>query len=313
MRLPIALFILLGFLLAGCIACHGQNNAARPNIPLNSASLPLDSFTNNWSAYSVARKLRTAYSGNALMVQNAGGATNNIGFVGNIVDTNAIVTFAAGGACYLAVLYDQSGNNRHMSYSPAWGQGLDVTNSLAMTDGSGALFLDLDGHARAKTNPLGFSNIRCVAGTNLPATNITKFLVWDAFQHDVNYTLFTGSSLESGTIKQTTVMSDQKVMSYANGSSLVDSDTYSLNTQYLVQTFSGDFVSTDDTIQLNDGTIYTADLDHNGGGTPCIGFDGGLTRTAGYYFSELYLWIEVMTGGQQTTLRDNINAFYTLW
>lgn len=313
MRPPIALFILLGLLLAGCITCHGQNNAARPNIPLNSASLPLDSFTNNWSAYSVARKLRTAYSGDAFMLLNSGGASNNIGFVGNIVDTNAITTFAAGGVCYLAVLYDQGGVGRHMSMSPAWGQGIDITNSLAMTDASGALFLDSDGHVRARTNPLGFCSVCCMTSTNLPATNVTKFLVWDAFQHDVNYALFTGASLESGTIKQTTVMSAQKVMSYANGSSLVDSDTYSLNTQYLVQTFSGDFVSTGDTIQLNDGTIYTADLDHNGGGRPCVGYDGGLTRTAGYYFSELYLWIEVMTGGQQTTLRDNINAFYTLW
>jgi len=74
------------------------------------AGLLLDDYPNAAAAYSL-RKLRTAYTGNCVQVRRSSdNTTQNIAFLGNIVDTTAIKTFCASTNCFVSIWYDQSLN-----------------------------------------------------------------------------------------------------------------------------------------------------------------------------------------------------------
>jgi SPP1 family predicted phage head-tail adaptor len=75
-----------------------------------SASLLLDLYPSAATAYSL-RKLRTAYTGSAIRVRRSSDNTEqDIGFVGNDLDTTAFTTFCGAGNGFVTTWYDQSGN-----------------------------------------------------------------------------------------------------------------------------------------------------------------------------------------------------------
>jgi SPP1 family predicted phage head-tail adaptor len=75
-----------------------------------SASLLLDLYPSAATAYSL-RKLRTAYTGSAIRVRRSSDNTEqDIGFVGNDLDTTALTTFCGVGNGFVTTWYDQSGN-----------------------------------------------------------------------------------------------------------------------------------------------------------------------------------------------------------
>jgi SPP1 family predicted phage head-tail adaptor len=75
-----------------------------------SAGLLLDLYPSAATAYSL-RKLRTAYTGSAIRVRRSSDNTEqDIGFVGNDLDTTALTTFCGAGNGFVTTWYDQSGN-----------------------------------------------------------------------------------------------------------------------------------------------------------------------------------------------------------
>lgn len=87
------------------------------------SNLLLDLFPGATVAYSV-RKLRTAYAGSALkVVRSSDNATQDIGFVGQNLDTASLLAFAGAGNAFVIKWYDQSGN------------GNDLTNNSSPTGG----------------------------------------------------------------------------------------------------------------------------------------------------------------------------------
>jgi hypothetical protein len=85
-------------------------------------SLLLDLFPNASVAYSL-RKLRTAYSGNAIRVRRSSdNAEQDIGFVGNNLDTASLLTFCGAGNGFVTTWYDQSGNARNATQTTAINQ-----------------------------------------------------------------------------------------------------------------------------------------------------------------------------------------------
>jgi SPP1 family predicted phage head-tail adaptor len=73
-------------------------------------SLLLDLYPSAATAYSL-RKLRTAYTGSAIRVRRSSDNTEqDIGFVGNDLDTTALTTFCGAGNGFVTTWYDQSGN-----------------------------------------------------------------------------------------------------------------------------------------------------------------------------------------------------------
>jgi hypothetical protein len=85
--------------------------------------LLLDTYPGAAAAYSV-RKLRTAYTGNAIRVRRSSDNTEqNIGFtaLGNL-DTSALTTFCSGTNGFVTTWYDQSGNAFNATQSTAANQ-----------------------------------------------------------------------------------------------------------------------------------------------------------------------------------------------
>jgi hypothetical protein len=98
--------------------------------------LLLDLFPNASVAYSL-RKLRTAYSGSAIRVRRSSdNAEQNIGFVGNNLDTTSLLTFCGAGNGFITAWYDQSGANRNITQTTAGSQPRIVLNGVIETKDS---------------------------------------------------------------------------------------------------------------------------------------------------------------------------------
>ena len=82
----------------------------------------LDLYPNAAAAYSV-RKLRAAYTGNAIKVRRSSDNTeSDIGFSGANLDTSALTSFCSGTNGFVTTWYDQSGNARNATQTTASNQ-----------------------------------------------------------------------------------------------------------------------------------------------------------------------------------------------
>jgi hypothetical protein len=96
----------------------------------------LDTYSGAAAAYSL-RKLRTAYTGNAIRVRRASDNTEqNIGFVNNELDTASLTSFCSGTNGFVTTWYDQSGNNRNMTQSTAANQPQIVISGNVIIQGT---------------------------------------------------------------------------------------------------------------------------------------------------------------------------------
>jgi trimeric autotransporter adhesin len=97
----------------------------------------LDSIsTSVASAYSL-RKLRAAYTGSAIRVRRGSdNAQQDIGFVGNDLDTASLSSFVGSGDGFIQTWYDQSGNNRNATQTSNGTQPRIVVAGVLHTRGS---------------------------------------------------------------------------------------------------------------------------------------------------------------------------------
>jgi hypothetical protein len=76
-------------------------------VPFASANLLLDQYSGAAAAYSL-RKLRTAYSGNAIRVRRSNdNSEQDIGFIGNDLDTASLKTFVGANSGFVTTWYSQ--------------------------------------------------------------------------------------------------------------------------------------------------------------------------------------------------------------
>ena len=85
-------------------------------------SFLLDTYSGAAAAYSL-RKLRSAYTGNAIRVRRSSdNAEQNFGFVNNVLDTASLLTFCGAGNGFVTTWYDQSGNGNNSVQTTAINQ-----------------------------------------------------------------------------------------------------------------------------------------------------------------------------------------------
>jgi hypothetical protein len=97
-------------------------------------SFLLDTYTNATVAYSL-RKLRSAYSGNAIKVRRSSdNLEQDIGFIGNVLDTASLLTFCGVGNGFVTRWYDQSTNANDCSNGTIANQAQVVLNGAMITD-----------------------------------------------------------------------------------------------------------------------------------------------------------------------------------
>jgi hypothetical protein len=100
----------------------------------------LDLYPNSAAAYSL-RKLRIAYTGNAIKVRRSSDNTEqDIGFVDNELDTSSLTTFCIGTDGFVTTWYDQSGNSRNATQTTAANQLQIVTGgNVVLNNGKPAI------------------------------------------------------------------------------------------------------------------------------------------------------------------------------
>lgn len=177
-------------------------------------SLLLDTYTGASVAYSV-RKLRTAYSGAALRAfRFSDDAEQDIGFIGNDLDTAALASFIGGSTGLVSIWYDQSGNandavaigsikpfiytggstitfNSKPAIQAASSQYLDLTTPLAITTGqTGSYWMIYNKNTTAGNAVLltsGSSYMWYDDGTTQYVTSSRTITIGSAFNVDTQY------------------------------------------------------------------------------------------------------------------------------
>jgi hypothetical protein len=100
------------------------------------APLLFDVYNNGRLGYSL-RKLKTSYSGNCIEVRRSSdNATQNIGFVNNVVDTSSLLTFVGAGDGFVKTWYDQSGNAENAIQTTNVQQPIIVSGGTIITSNS---------------------------------------------------------------------------------------------------------------------------------------------------------------------------------
>lgn len=95
----------------------------------------LDVYTGASAGYSL-RKLRVDYTGSAIQVtRTSDSATQDIGFVGEDLDTSALTSFIGANTGVVSIWYDQSGNDDHMTQSTQANMPTIVSSGTLITQG----------------------------------------------------------------------------------------------------------------------------------------------------------------------------------
>ena len=128
----------------GVFTLRGGSNGGRFRASVTPpATLLLDIYPGAAAAYSL-RKLRTAYTGNAIRVRRSSDNTEtDIGFVNNQLDTVTLLTFCGVGSGFVTTWYDQSGNARNTTQTTALNQPYIVASgTLNLSNGKPAMTFD---------------------------------------------------------------------------------------------------------------------------------------------------------------------------
>jgi PKD repeat protein len=133
---PVKSFLSTGFknitLLSGKVGAGGVN-VKNSYIEIISGLL-LNDYPNAAAAYSL-RKLRSAYTGDCIRVRRSSDNTEqNIGFVGDVLDTTALISFVGAGNGFVTTWYDQSGSGYNATQSTAANQPQIVASGALITD-----------------------------------------------------------------------------------------------------------------------------------------------------------------------------------
>jgi hypothetical protein len=98
---------------------------------------PVQLFLDTYPGASVAYSLRllsSTYAGSAIRVRRSSdNAEQNIGFVGGILDTAALLSFCGSGNGFVTTFYDQSGNAKNSVQTSAGGQPRIVLSGVLET------------------------------------------------------------------------------------------------------------------------------------------------------------------------------------
>jgi hypothetical protein len=266
-------------------------------VGVQAPSLLLDTYPNAEVAYSL-RKLRTAYSGNAIRVRRTDLTEQDIGFVGDVLDTAALLAFVGTGALdngFITTWYDQSGNSKNATQTTAINQPRIVNlGSLDLVNGKPAI--------------LGDGVNDTLRNTTLSLTNPTSiFTVVDKIGTSGNFGLFSGVGLLAGTF----TLNSSGYTFYQNGASF--SPTYTNNNQSLLVAKS---TSTGTDWELYGNNITVTNTGQNIGtniGTIVSLFDRSSNASrCNMYMQEFIVWnSDQMTN--RTQIQNNINSNYSIY
>jgi hypothetical protein len=153
----------------------------------------LDTYSGAAAAYSL-RKLRTAYTGNAIRVRRASDNTEqNIGFVNNVLDTASLTSFCSGTNGFVTTWYDQSGNGRDATQSTGANQPQIVSSGSVLTENGkpNILFNGTSSFLKTASSVISTNfSIYAVGKTPSSGSNRSGFIMSQYAVNDANRTYF---------------------------------------------------------------------------------------------------------------------------
>jgi hypothetical protein len=285
-------------ILAGLVALYvrAQLVISRPIVSITSGTLLLDESlsVSAYSAYSVSRKLRSAYAGSAFRVRRSSDSTEqDIGFSGNNVDTSSLTSFVGANSGYIVKVYDQTTNARDLTQATAGNQPRIVNSGTIDTGNDGYPTMVYDG-----TDDY-------VAYATGPTTNpMDAFIVVNNVASTAGDIIASGNGTTRSCLQQAT----SSKFRLDNGVAL-DDGTYSTGTWYVI--FWHAETGTSDSIRQNAGSLTTGSAGNNTPNGLVIGWPTSVC--ASMKVSEWIVFNAAVGTTDETTLRNNINARYTLF
>ena len=277
----------------------------------------LDDYSGAAAAYSL-RKLRSAYTGNAIRVRRASDNTEqNIGFVNNVLDTSSLTSFCSGTNGFVTTWYDQSSNGRNATQTTAANQPQIVSSGSVILDNSKpAIFWNggqrLSLASDSMTNGIGYFSSFSVSKLNDNTSSTQRFL----------------SLISTGTSS-----SASRILFGKNGSSLIiaggrrlDTDSFSGATSSTTYTLNQvlnsnilNYISSKLDIFINSSSVASSTTFHSGGSvsatnaqTQQIGADafGGQNWLGN--MQEMIFYTSDQSSNR-TGIETNINDFYSIY
>jgi PKD repeat protein len=169
----------------------------------------LDIYPNAAAAYSL-RLIRGAYTGNAIRVRRSNdNAEQDIGFVNNVLDTTALLSFVGANNGFVVTWYDQSGNNRNAIQSTQANQPQIVSSGAIITEGNiPAIFFNRGPFLQTNTFSVNQPATQFIVGKinnsysttqgyTLASSDNANNRMHVFFRDTGKYAMFAGSSIES--------------------------------------------------------------------------------------------------------------------
>lgn len=267
------------------------------------------------AAYSVARKLRDAYSGSAIRVRRSSdSALQDIGFSGDALDESALTTFIGANDGYVATIYDQSGKG--LNLTAGVGNQSRIVNAGTVIKDNGKPALEVTSStyynntagtetiSSSTATLLGVANLGTADGTNYvkniigyggnsnnedhPMLRAGKFNV----AGDKNKPSFTCYASGDAAISASANTAQMLLIGIGNGTS---NSLYENNNSKVSATASGSLLVDDDRVaimtQINSvGTFNQIDD----------------------YWQEGVVWLSDLDA-YVSTIKSNVNAFYSIY
>lgn len=296
MRLTVLPFLLLCAAPAhAAVQQHHLAVVARKNADAAPA-LPADEIGTTAFNYGGVRLLRSAYSGPLLtVVRSSDSSSRDIDALNGVLDTADMLTWSGSDTVTVNVVHDQSGNDRDWTAASATQRPMIVNAGVLLTDGDGNPRMLLDG-----------SDDLMTTGTvpSLPTHALCVFTIHTHTDEDV--VISAGSNARSALRLDTTGGNNIKINS---GASLDDTSAATVDGgQYVAALYTES--GTSDSVRLNANTATPGSAGDNApSGSLRI---GDTTVCADVSIFEVW-WFPAALGGDEATLRNNINAFYTLF
>jgi hypothetical protein len=266
----------------------------------------LDTYSGAAAAYSL-RKLRTAYTGNAIRVRRASDNTEqNIGFVNNELDTASLTSFCSGTNGFVTTWYDQSGNGRNATQSTAGGQPQIVSSGSVILE-NGKIALRFDG----SDDTLSVGNFDLYSNTN----GQSIISVFKALNNSTNKQII--SKYHAAQSKRQWFLSNdnynvQELATSFNGSNLAQG----VNTQ-TQQLFFGNWIPSTSTILYQNNTnsyiATTAATDIST--TDASVLIGASFDNLSYVFANIQEIIvyDFSQASNRAAIQINVNSFYSIY
>jgi hypothetical protein len=308
-------------LLFCCLSADAQMiiKAHANYVPFASANLLLDQYSGAAGAYSL-RKLRTAYTGSAIRVRRSNDNTEqDIGFVGNDLDTASLKTFVGANSGFVTTWYDQSTNADDVINTSAANQPRIVNaGTVERIAGEPSIFFD------GSNDRLGSRTINTLIskfnGEDKPVSN---FAVINKTNTNTTGTLYSfGNQVQSNPFIRSLLTNSATFQFQIRDSagtggitSITSTNTYSANTNYLFTTLQ---TGTNCSLFINNTDRTPASTSTNVGTLPLGRFSLGTLGRGneqdffGGYISENIIYNSSQSSNR-TGIETNINNYYGIY